>query len=144
MLVNEELRALLPEIVIEISDVIGMPSALLLCENLGGLDLSVPKTLHTFVGQQLVSIIGKEKALDFVSYFSGERLYLPRCHKFASAVKQQSFVNDVLSMMETGVSQAQAIKHYAPMYDFSERWAYKILAENKSNQIDLFKDFKDE
>lgn len=139
MLINEELQALLPAIVIEIAELIGMPSALLLCENLGGLGLAVPKTLHTFVGQQVVSIIGKEKALDFVSYFSGERLYLPRCHEFLSAVKQQSFVNDVLSMMETGMSQHQAIKHYAPMYEFSERWAYKILAENKYNQqIDLF------
>lgn len=138
MLINEDLQALLPATVIEIAELIGLPNALILCEHLGGLEFLVPVDKTQQNAQLLVSLIGKTATMAIIEHFSGGRIYIPRCHDYMIAIRNQSFVDAVHGMMEKGVKQKQAIQQLAPQFGFTERWAYEILGRSKTSQIDLF------
>lgn len=138
MLINEDLQALLPAIVIEIAELIGLPNALTLCEKLGGLDFDVPVHETARHAEWLVSLVGKTATIAMIERFAGERIYIPRCHDYMIAIRNQSFIDAVHGMMEKGVKQKQAIQQLAPQFGFTERWAYEILGRSKTTQIDLF------
>lgn len=138
MLINEDLQALLPAIVIEIAELIGLPNALILCEKIGGLDFDMTAQETSRYANLLVSLIGKTATMAMIERFAGERIYIPRCHDYMIAIRNQSFIDAVHGMMEKGVKQKHAIQQLAPQYGFTERWAYEILGRSKTTQIDLF------
>lgn len=138
MLINEDLQALLPAIVLEIAELIGLPNALILCEKLGGLDFDVPVHEKARHADLLVGLVGKTATIAMIERFAGERIYIPRCHDYMIAIRNQSFIDAVHGMMEKGVKQKQAIQQLAPQFGFTERWAYEILNRQRTTQMDLF------
>lgn len=140
MLIHEDLQSLLPAIVWDIAELIGMPNALILCENIGGLDFDVPVSEVSRNAEWLVSLIGQVATIALIERFAGERIYIPRCCDYMVAIRNQSFIDVLHRHMETGMSQKQAIQQLAPQFGFTERWAYEILNRQRfcNKQIELF------
>lgn len=141
-LVNELLPELLPDIVNNISALIGYRSALKLIQAIGGIDLVVPTgELKSGTAALLISAVGESDALKLMETYGGERMYIPRCHAAMIQLRNQEFCQQVAKMVAAGDTQKAAIHLYAPQYGFTERWAYVVLrAENKraDTQLSLF------
>lgn len=141
-LVNELLPELLPDIVNNISALIGYRSTLKLIQSIGGIDLVVPTgELKSSTAEMLINSVGKHDALTLMKAYGGERLYIPRCHVAMIQLRNQEFYKKVTSMVAAGDTQTAAIHLYAPQHGFTERWAYVVLAAERSRactQLSLF------
>lgn len=134
------LRDLLPDTVIDIIEVIGYEATRRLIENLGGNDFEIPhgKTLSAR-RRRLIDAIGNEAAHELMDVYGGASVYIPRCTAALTALRNQQFRTAVAMEMDLGSSQVMAIQKLAPVYGFTERWAYEILRERATpHQSRLF------
>lgn len=136
-LVHELLPDLLPDVVVEIAELIGYPKTLKLIHALGGLDFYMPKSFDNHHADLLAQTLGDDAQV-LIERFGGERIYIPRCQAAFIQIRNWEFTREVAWRTANGDSQQAAIQHLAPQYGFSERWAYKILAENEQRQFGLF------
>lgn len=135
--VAEFLPRLLPDVVVEIAELIGYPKTLKLIHALGGLDFYMPKSFDNRHADLLAQTLGDDAQV-LIERFGGERIYIPRCQAAFIQIRNWEFAREVAWRTANGDSQQAAIQHLAPQYGFSERWAYKILSETQQTQIDLF------
>lgn len=120
----------LPQVVLDISDLIGYDKALLLTEKLGGRDFAVPlgdKTSDNLT--TLMAAIGDKAANEFISVYGGERLYIPRCKSALTKIRDHQFCDDIASAVANGKMKTTAIQQLAMKYGFSERWGYHLLSK---------------
>lgn len=120
----------LPQVVLDISDLIGYDKALLLTERLGGRDFAVPlgdKASDNLA--TLIAAIGDKAANDFMAHYGGERLYIPRCKSALTKMRDNQFYADIASAIAKGTKKTAAIQQSAMKYGFSERWGYHLLSK---------------
>lgn len=131
------LPELLPDVVVEIAELIGYPKTLKLIRALGGLDFYMPKCFDNRYADLLVETLGEEAEM-LMQRFGGERIYIPRCHAAFVQIRNWEFVREVDWRISQGYGRQAVIQQLAVKYGFSERWAYKILAERQERQFGLF------
>lgn len=130
----DELKQLLPEVVLDIADVIGMVATKSLIATLGGLDFAIPRGVENSKREQLiVQAVGRDAADKLMAAYGGARLYIPRCDDAFRALRNRQFREAVLAAVNRGMSQKEAIQYHAPRFGFSERLAYKILGQKLSD-----------
>lgn len=135
--VAEFLPELLPDVVVEIAELIGYPKTLKLIRALGGLDFYMPKSFDNRYADLLTEMLG-DKAWVLMQRFGGERIYIPRCHAAFIQIRNWEFAREVDWQISQGYGRQAVIQKLAIKYGFSERWAYKILAERQERQFGLF------
>lgn len=145
---EKELTALLPDVVALFCQLIGVEKTLLLVDKLGGVDFYMPNGLQTgsYREQRLIDTVGEVSANVLIHYFSGERLYIPRCEKLLRQARNRKFCELIAQAVATGMSQTQAVQGLAYEFGFSERHAYDVLKqadtlskpEDQTNQLSLF------
>lgn len=69
---------LLPQGIKDLASVIGLPDALRLMTQLGGLELYMPKSRNSRVWDTLAEVIGEEAADRMVARYADTRLNIPR------------------------------------------------------------------
>ena len=141
-LANELSPDLLPDIVVDISQMIGYGAALKLVQALGGIDFAMPKgELDSHALKQLVSAVGVDAARTLMKVYGGAYLYIPRCHAALTQLRNQEFRKKVVAMVASGSTQTAAMHFYMQQYGFSERWAYVVMREETKRadtQMSLF------
>lgn len=122
-------QSLLPGILLEISELIGIAATLKLVAKYGGVRLYVPKTLRP--DHDLVAIINRELAETMIDRFGGEVLEIPK-----ALLANVSLRNVTIKQEYVILSQRQL----ALKYKLTERQIRNIVAGNGSddNQMGLF------
>lgn len=144
---DDELLALLPEVIVQCVHLIGVEQALLLVDKFGGTELYMPTLTQSYHEQRLIDTIGETSASKLVKFFAGERVYIPRCDKLLRQARNRKFLDCVAQATDNNMSQTRAIKVFAYEFGFSERYAYEVLKnagmlnekpEQQTNQLSLF------
>lgn len=141
----EQVKALLPESVQQIADLIGYPATARLLDVLGGTTFPVGKGLRAMGATRaalLKQTVGEDNAALLVKNFGGEVLYLPRCDRALRELRNRSFLDEFNQLRDNGISSLMAMTQLCPKYGFSDRFAWGILAniknDNSLNQDSLF------
>lgn len=132
---------LMPDVVADISELIGYPKTCRLIESFGGLDFRMPKSSNGQWAETLIEVLGNDDAQRLMNVYGGTRLYIPRCNALMIYLRNHDFVSKVEQAVADGSSQTLAIQKYALQYGFSERWAYEVLKATRCelhNQMGLF------
>lgn len=111
----------LPQSVKDIADLLGLPAALSLVSAYGGVTVKVPvadgragKTRN-----DLVALLGEEKATTFIRHYAGERVVIARCQSVVRDVRD----TEIIAKYDSGISAAKL----ALEYDMTERNVRNIL-----------------
>lgn len=141
----EQVKALLPDSVITIAELIGFPATAELLRVLGGTTFPVGKGLRAMGAGRarlLQETIGEENARLMTAHFGGEVLYLPRCDRALRELRNRAFLGEYESLKSEGVSTPKIMTNLCPKYGFSDRFAWGLISQNKSvsnyNQESLF------
>lgn len=137
---TDKILAMLPTQIVELIELIGFDNAMTLVNKFGGLSFEMPHSTDTKNGQRLVRELGADVAEVLIDRYRGDKLYINNCDALRVYLRNQAFVKSVLSVMEMGVSQYQAIQETAPIFGITERRAYDILKEMTAtkSQMNLF------
>lgn len=122
-------QSLLPGILLEISELIGMAATLKLVAKYGGVRLYVPKTLRS--DHDLVATIGRELAEYMEERFGGEVLEIPKALLANVALRNVTIKQEYESLSQ---------RQLALKYHLTERQVRNILCgdRNDDNQMGLF------
>lgn len=112
------------EIFQSVADVIGVEAAEKLCRALGGTRIYVPAKIGEH--HPIAVALGEENAARIADYFHGTVLALP---------KGLSRRERVIEYRRT---TKMTIREIALATDYTEAGVYKILAEERGGQLDLF------
>ena len=136
----EQVKALLPESVQQIAELIGYPATARLLDKLGGTTFPIGKGLRALGAARatlLRETIGDENAQLLVKHFGGEVLYLPRCDRALRELRNRSILAEFSELRALGVSSLMVMTQLCPKYGFSDRFAWGLLAERKTSNNEL-------
>ncbi|MGK3122890.1 Mor transcription activator family protein [Candidatus Pantoea formicae] len=141
----EQVKALLPDSVITIAELIGFPATAELLRVLGGTTFPVGKGLRAMGAGRaklLKETIGEENARLMTAHFGGEVLYLPRCDRALRELRNRAFLGEFENLKNSGLSTPRIMTQLCPKYGFSDRFAWGIISQSKNdsgfNQDSLF------
>jgi hypothetical protein len=141
----EQVKALLPESVQQIAELIGYPATVRLLDKLGGTTFPIGKGLRALGAARatlLRETIGDVNAQLLVKHFGGEVLYLPRCDRALRELRNRSFLTEFAQLRDSGVSSLMVMTQLCPKYGFSDRFAWGLVSGSKATilitQQDLF------
>lgn len=133
----DDILSMLPEQIIELSDVIGLSATLTLVDKFGGLSFDIPHSTNTKNGGWLVRELGADIAQVLIDRHKGENLYINNCDALRVYLRNTALINAILARMETGTAQHRAIQETAPEFGITERRAYDILKQMTQTQSQL-------
>ncbi|MCX8962155.1 hypothetical protein EHW64_13690 [Erwinia psidii] len=126
----EQARALLPDTVIEIAELIGYPATERLLKALGGTTLPIGKGLKA-VGsvraQLLNDAVGEENAKRLIHHFDKSFIYLPRCDRALRHLRNRAFLDEYAALYAGGKSSLLVMTMLCPKYGFSDRYGWELL-----------------
>lgn len=134
----EQVKALLPESVQQIAELIGYPATARLLDKLGGTTFPIGKGLRALGAARatlLRETIGDVNAQLLVKHFGGEVLYLPRCDRALRELRNRSFLAEFAQLRDSGVSSLMVMTQLCPKYGFSDRFAWGLVSESKAANL---------
>lgn len=139
----KKVKDLLPPVVIELTELIGYPATESLIKQLGGITFPVGKCLEDMSplrAELLIAAVGKENALTLCKIYGGGLVYLPRCDAALRQLRNQSFLDELAALRDSGTSMLMALTGLCPRYGFSDRYAWKLLSRKAlyQEQCNLF------
>ncbi|AKH36878.1 MULTISPECIES: Mor transcription activator family protein [Nitrosomonas] len=124
-------ESLLPSILQEIAELIGLPATLQLVQHYGGVRLYVPKRLSE--DHILITIVGEIAALKLVERFGGlDHFDIPKAQTISLALRNAKIREE---------KSTSSVRQLALKYHLTERQVRKILAiehQEESRQMGLF------
>lgn len=124
-------ESLLPGILQEIAELIGLPATLKLVSHYGGVRLYVPKRLPA--DHILITIVGEAAALSLVERFGGlDHFDIPKAQAISVALRNRKIREEYPSLSQ---------RKLALKYGLTERQVRKILAveqASETRQMGLF------
>lgn len=141
----EQMQALLPQQIHEIAQVIGLPDALRLVEQLGGTTWEFAKGGNR-PGQIRVAalgdILGEETATRLTRHLGGEKIYIPKCDTALRRLRDLEMNRQFEQAVREGVSANTVVNELARAYKLSDRRVWGILkqafGDTSGPQGDLF------
>lgn len=122
----------LPEVIQDLEQIIGLPSALKLVEAYGGVRLYVPK--HVDETHSLSKLIGHSQAEKLVQVYAGDWIVMPRCE----VILRKKRNAELFKMRAQGASA----RDLALAFALTERYVWSLLADGPAGddkQLLLFK-----
>ncbi|WP_405424355.1 Mor transcription activator family protein [Pantoea stewartii] len=132
----EQVKALLPDSVITIAELIGFPATVELLKVLGGTTFPVGKGLRAMGAGRaklLKETIGEDNARLMTAHFGGEVLYLPRCDRALRELRNRAFLGEFESLKDSGISTPKIMTQLCPKYGFTDRFAWQLIATKKNS-----------
>lgn len=122
-------KHLLPPIVLEIIDIIGLEATTKLVEAIGGTNFRFTAGVNDCPRYQIIcEAIGKEKTSLLLERFRNSDEYIPRCEKALRVVKYDKFKHDFDYLTQFEKKSARmALLHLCPLYKITERTGWKII-----------------
>lgn len=141
----DQVRDKLPAQVLEIAEVVGMPAALRLVNELGGTTWEFARGANRN-GQirvaALADIIGDEAAQRLTMRLGGETIYIPRCDAALRRLRDLEIHRQFVQAVREGVGARVVVAELARTYKLSDRriWIIldQVLPETPDNTGDLF------
>ncbi len=126
---STELIDTLPQSLIDIADVIGLPAALNLAHKIGGTRVRVP--VKYTPNHSLARMLGYDCWYNFWHMYQGQWIDLPRNQAYIAAVRN----SQIIAQYEFKTVREIALEH-----SLTERMIYKIVAGRivDDEQMDLF------
>lgn len=128
----EQVRAMLPEQVRDIAELIGLPDALRLVEQLGGTTWEFAKGRNRN-GQIRVAalgdLLGEETAARLTSHLGGEKIYIPKCDAALRRLRDLEIHRQFEQAVREGVSANTVVAELARVYRLSDRRIWIILKQ---------------
>lgn len=121
----------LPENFKDVIEVIGLQSALVLADKLGGIRMYVPERMSD--EHPLVETLGRKKAQLLSDHYTGDYLYLPRCAEALRNLRNSRIIAER--------NQGASTSKLALRYRLTERQVQTIIArgvEKDERQQDMF------
>lgn len=142
----ENVKRFLPDVVLELIDLIGYPATEDLVKRLGGITFPIVKAMRLSGCdrlQLLIDSVGKDNADKIIHRFGGEELYIPKCDKAFIKLRNQQFLEEVSMKLHNGVSLQWAFIELCPKYGITERLGYQLRKQmstgwGEQNQQSLF------
>ncbi len=134
-LATELSHDLLPDIIVEIANLVGMSKTMQLVQAFGGTNLPMPIGVENSMTEQaLISAVGEETAELLMESYGGDRLYIPRCEVALRDWRNNRLIAELKQAVMNGISQTRAIRQLAIQYELSERRIYELLKERLPQQ----------
>lgn len=128
----EQLQELLPQQVLEIARVVGMPAALRLVDELGGTTWEFAQGANRN-GQIRVAalgdIMGEEAAQLLTSHLGGEKIYIPQCSAALRRLRDLEMHRQFEQAVREGVTANTVVAELARAYKLSDRRVWVILKQ---------------
>lgn len=136
------IEALVQPIVHEFINLLGYQDAEKLIEKFGGMTFRVRKGKRLKDNRRrevLIEHLGEDVTKKLEGYFGGEDVYIPRNMHALRAYRNQRFLSEYYTLLETGESARFALLKLCPIYGVSDRWAQRLIAKQSlsSQQLDL-------
>lgn len=120
----------MPPAVSAVAQLIGLPAALDLVENFGGLTLRIPHG-NNEQGRAILHLIatsvGEVAAQRIATAFGATQLYIPNCKPALLKVRNRQLVADRNSLAADGLSERDIVQCLARRYRISDRYVWEIL-----------------
>ncbi len=131
----ENMTHLLPPIIIEIMEIIGLADTLKIIKTIGGTSFKFSVGVKDCPRYRILcEAIGEEQTIKLLERFRGSDEYIPRCETALRAVRYEQFKHEVLKLTQLErKSLRMALLELCPKYDITERTGWKIIG----NQINI-------
>ena len=126
----EEVRALLPERILDIADAIGLPATQRLVEELGGTTWPVAKgvrRLGIIRHEALKEVVGETAANIMAERWGSEPLYIAKCDVPLRRLRDLDIHRQFEQAVREGVSANTVVSELARTYKLSDRRIWEIL-----------------
>lgn len=126
----EQVQALLPQQIHEIAQVIGLPGALRLVQELGGTTWEFAKGANRngeIRVAALADILGEEPAHKLTQHMGGEKVYIPKCDTALRRLRDLEINRQFEQAVREGVSANTVVNELARAYKLSDRRVWSIL-----------------
>ncbi|WP_347253475.1 Mor transcription activator family protein [Leminorella grimontii] len=133
----EQLRDLLPPVVLDIIDLIGYRDTETLIKKLGGVSFPVGVSARKRGNRRaavLIDTLGADVATKIEQRFGGEVLYIPRCEAALREWRNRAFIAQYRQKIAAGESGRFALMELCPRFNLSDRQAQKIIAQGDGAQ----------
>ena len=117
----------LPQSILEMADIIGLPNTLAIVALRGGTTLNIPAK-ENIASHWLIEAIGTESFQKLCWHYSGEEIEIPRCADAIRLTIEKDIISDALYMSHKGLAQK---------YGYTQRGIRKILAKYRDNKTVL-------
>lgn len=126
----------LPESIVQIADIIGLPATAKLIRAVGGTRFKFGKGRRNTARLRLLqNTVGEAAAEKLLAVFGGDELYIPRCQAALQQLRNRRFRADFAALTADGkTSKAMALMQLCPQYGISNRTADAILREREQPQ----------
>ncbi|RMH86399.1 hypothetical protein EA796_00795 [Pseudomonas sp. AOB-7] len=140
----EQVQALLPQQIHEIAQVIGLPGALRLVQELGGTTWEFAKGANRngeIRVAALADILGEEPAHKLTQHMGGEKIYIPQCTTALRRLRDLEIHRQFEQAVREGVTANTVVAELARAFKLSDRriWLIlKTLPAHSDSQLGLF------
>ena len=128
----QHVQALLPQQIHDIAQVIGLPAALRLVQELGGTTWEFAKGSNRN-GQirvaALADILGEETAQKLTQHLGGEKIYIPQCTTALRRLRDLKIHQQFEQGVREGVSANTLVAELARAFRLSDRRVWVILKQ---------------
>lgn len=133
-----DVRHCLPEVVLEMIDVLGFADTQQVIDKFGGTRLYFMDKAHYY--KLIKDTINEDVAKKMRDFFRTESVYIPRCEVALRLLRNLQFKAEYDYLTNNGVSGRMAMVQLCPKYNITDRTGWLILKQNwqQAYQQDLF------
>ncbi len=138
----EQVVDYLPQSMIEMVDIIGMPATEKLVRKLGGGSFWLAGESTRYF-EKVKNVVGEDLANQLLHHYGRDEIYIPRCDKALKVLRNQRFYAAFCEMQSRNISGRMAMVELCPQFDITWRTGWEIvrqakIKEQQSSQATLF------
>ncbi|MDA8483612.1 hypothetical protein NNO07_11060 [Pseudomonas resinovorans] len=126
----EQVKELLPRQILEIADIVGLPTAMRLVDELGGTSWEFAQgasRIGMIKVAALGDILGEEAAELLTSRLGGDKIYIPQCSAALRRLRDLEIHRQFEQAVRKGTSANAAVAELARLNKLSDRRIWLIL-----------------
>ncbi|MCY1220865.1 Mor transcription activator family protein [compost metagenome] len=126
----EQVKELLPRQILEIADIVGLPTAMRLVDELGGTSWEFAQGANRngmIKVAALGDILGEEAAELLTSRLGGDKIYIPQCSAALRRLRDLEIVRQFEQGVREGATANTVVAELARAYKLSDRRIWDIL-----------------
>ena len=129
--ITDEVSELLPDVVHQMIDVIGLVQTEKIIKHFGGITFRFTDG-HCYF-PKLIDVIGNNDAIKLRNYFKCEQVYIPRCEAALRMLRNMQFKADYDYLTKAeNKSGRMAMMELCPKYNISDRHGWAIVGADLS------------
>ena len=134
----EQVKELLPRQILEIADIVGLPTAMRLVDELGGTSWEFAQGANRngiIKVAALGDILGEEAAELLTSHLGGEKIYIPQCSAALRRLRDLRIHAQFEQAIREGDSANSTVAAISRTFRLSDRRVWEILKISMPTQL---------